>query len=73
MALSTNVITKPVPPEAHREILFGVNALWEEWREYGATYLLWTVLPRSITNAPTKGNASMTIRGSCISVRVNKA
>ncbi len=70
--LSTDVITKPATFQPQKEIHFGVYALREEKTEIGATCLQCTVPPRSTTNAPAEGNASMTIRDSCTSVRVNK-
>ncbi len=72
MAPGSNVITKPASFQPQQEIHFGVYALREEMREIGAMCLQWTVPPRSITNAQAEENASMTIRGSCTSVRVNK-
>ncbi len=70
--LSTHVIMKRASFQPQQNIHFGVFALRKELKENGATCLQWTVPPRSITNAPAEENASMTIRGSCTSVRVKK-
>ncbi len=72
VAPRSNVITEPATFQTQQKIHFGVYALREEMRGIGATCLQWTVPPRSTTNAPAEENASMTIRGSCTSVRVNK-
>ncbi len=67
---SSNAITKPAPLAVQQEITSGLPG---KMKVNGVTYLLWTVPPGSITNAPTGGNASMITRGSCTSVRVNTA
>ncbi len=73
-ALGTNAITKPATLADQLEALFGVNVLPEEKKVInGVTCLQWTASPGSITNVPTEGNASMTIRGNCLSALVNKA
>ncbi len=74
MALGTNAITKPATLAAQLEALFGVNVLPEETKVInGAPCLQWTAPHGSTTNVPTEGNASMTIRGNCLSALVNKA
>ncbi len=73
MLLNTNVITKPATFKPQQELLFGVNALWEERRKIGAPCVQRTVLPGSTINVPTEENAAMIIRRSCISVRALRA
>ncbi len=72
MAPSSDVITEPATFRPQQAIHFDVYALREEKAEIGATCLQWIVPPRLVTNAPAEENASMTMRGSCTSVRVNK-
>ncbi len=73
MVPSSNAITKPAPLTVQQEITSGVSVFPGKMKVNGVTYPLLTVPSGSITNAPTGGNASMTTRGSCISVRMNTA